>query len=70
MANLPNDSELRERKRSVGTIEINGPDGNHVVALEELDQADAELAAKFGYKPVFKRVNIFSGLTLWTKHPN
>jgi hypothetical protein len=58
MADLLNDPELRQRKKSVGTVEINGPGGTRVVALEELNQADAELAAKFGYKPVFKRVNM------------
>jgi hypothetical protein len=59
MADLLNDPELRQRKRSVGTIEIHGPGGPRIVNLEELNEADAELAAKFGYKPVFKRVNIF-----------
>jgi hypothetical protein len=59
MADLMNDPELRQRKQSVGTVEINGPGGTRVVALEELNQADADLASKFGYKPVFKRVNIF-----------
>ena len=59
MADLLNNSELRQHKQSIGTIEINGPGGTRVVALSELNEADAELAAKFGYKPVFKRVNTF-----------
>ena len=56
MADLLNDPELRQRRKSIGTIEVNGPAGNRVLALDELTQADAELAVKFGYKPVFKRV--------------
>ena len=41
------------RRRSVGTIEINAPDGRRkTVQLEDLSAADRELAEKFGYKPV------------------
>lgn len=58
MADPLNDPKLRQRK-SVGTIEVNALGGAHVVALDELNDDDAELAAKFGYKPVFKRVNPF-----------
>jgi hypothetical protein len=58
MADLLNDPELRNRKKSIRTIEINGPKGNRVVAMDELNEADAVLAAKFGYTPVFKRVNM------------
>ena len=48
--------DLRQRKKSVGIVELQGPDGQaRIVNLEELTDADAELAAKFGYKPVFKR---------------
>jgi len=44
------------RKKSVGVVEINGPDGQKKrVRLEDLNEADAILAQKFGYKPVFKR---------------
>ncbi len=62
MADLLNDPELRNRKKSVGTIEISGPGGTRVVALDELNEDDAELAAKFGYKPVFKRVTMIPGV--------
>ncbi|KAL9592590.1 MAG: hypothetical protein Q9179_006562 [Wetmoreana sp. 5 TL-2023] len=57
MAENFNDIEdLRHRKKSVGTVELQGPHGQtRTVNLEELTDADAELAAKFGYKPVFKR---------------
>ncbi|KAL8724690.1 MAG: hypothetical protein Q9181_006713 [Wetmoreana brouardii] len=57
MAENFNDIEdLRHRKKSVGTVELQGPNGQtRTVNLEELTDADAELAAKFGYKPVFKR---------------
>lgn len=48
--------DLRRRKKSVGTVELQGPNGQtRTVNLEELTEADAELAAKFGYKPVFRR---------------
>lgn len=47
---------VRHRKKSHGVVEITGPDGQKkLVNLEELSDADAQLAAEFGYKPVFKR---------------
>ncbi|CZR62084.1 probable amino acid permease 2 (AAP-2) [Phialocephala subalpina] len=47
---------VRHRQKSVGLVEINGPDGQkRTVNLAELNDADAQLAAQFGYKPVFKR---------------
>jgi hypothetical protein len=63
MANLPDKNDLappvgtvRQRQRSVGLIEIIGRDGQRqVLNLEEINEADAQLAAQFGYKPVFKR---------------
>jgi hypothetical protein len=49
-------SEARRRKKSVGLVEITGPDGQRkTINLQELNDADAQLAAEFGYKPVFKR---------------
>jgi hypothetical protein len=46
----------RQRQRSVGLIEITGPGGQRqVLNLEEINDADAQLAGEFGYKPVFKR---------------
>lgn len=49
-------TELRQRKQSVGTVELQGPGGVvKTVNLEELNEADRALAADFGYKPVFKR---------------
>ena len=60
MADLPNEPKLRQRKPSVGTIELNVPNADCLVVLDELNKVDAEFAAKFGYKPVFKRVNIAS----------
>jgi hypothetical protein len=48
------DPEVRHRKKSL--VAINTPDGHtKTVNLEELSNADAQLAAQFGYKPVFKR---------------
>jgi hypothetical protein len=47
-------TEARHRKKSV--VEINGPDGQKkIINLQEMSEADAKLAAEFGYKPVFKR---------------
>ncbi|KAK5122160.1 hypothetical protein LTR85_004406 [Meristemomyces frigidus] len=49
-------TELRQRKHSVGTVEMQGPGGVvKTVNLDELNEADRALAAEFGYKPVFKR---------------
>jgi hypothetical protein len=53
---LQHDGESRQRKKSTGLIEIHGPDGQrNTINLSELNEADAQLAAQFGYKPVFKR---------------
>lgn len=43
------------RHRSVASIEAAFGGRRQSVALEDLNEADRELAAKFGYKPVFKR---------------
>lgn len=59
MMNLLNNSKVRLRRPSIGTIEANGLNMKGMVDLNEFDDADAELAANFGYKPVFKRVNKF-----------
>ena len=49
-------AELRNRKESVGTIELQGPGGQvRTVNVDDLNEADKALAAEFGYKPVFKR---------------
>lgn len=41
------------RRRSVGSVEIQGSDGRkRSVALDDLTDADRALAEKFGYKPV------------------
>ncbi|OQO14761.1 hypothetical protein B0A48_00143 [Cryoendolithus antarcticus] len=56
MAELINPGETRQRKQSVGAMELQGPGGTvRTVALEEMTEADRALAAEFGYKPVFKR---------------
>lgn len=50
----PSTAELHHRKKSM--VEITGEDGHtRTVNLQELNEADAQLAAQFGYKPVFKR---------------
>ena len=54
--NSKDTKDLRQRKTHVGTVELQNADGQRkTVNLEELTESDAELAAKFGYKPVFKR---------------
>jgi hypothetical protein len=62
MAEITNDVQphlddgARQRKKSTGIVEINGPDGQRkTLNLAEMSDADAQLAAQFGYKPVFKR---------------
>ncbi|KAL8898288.1 MAG: hypothetical protein Q9192_002152 [Flavoplaca navasiana] len=57
MAEKANDIEdLRQRRQGASVLQLQGPDGHaRVVNLEELTEADAELAAAFGYQPVFKR---------------
>lgn len=62
MADIPNELDSRHRRPNMGTIELNAPNVDRLVVLNELDGADAELAAKFGYKPVFKRVDISSSI--------
>ncbi len=48
--------DVRYRKTSTGKLEVNGPEGQRkVINLHELNDDDAQLAAEFGYKPVFKR---------------
>jgi hypothetical protein len=48
--------DVRHRKKSVGLVEINAPDGQRrTINLQDLSDADAQLAAQFGYNPVFKR---------------
>lgn len=50
----PSTGELTHRKKSM--VQINTQDGHtKTVNLEELNEADAQLAEQFGYKPVFKR---------------
>lgn len=56
MADQITSRESRMRKSSVGTVEMQNPNGStQVVNLEDLTDADRALAAEFGYKPVFKR---------------
>ena len=59
MVDLLHDPELHQRK-TVRTVEISDNGGRRVVDLDELNKADAELAGKFGYNPVLKRVKISS----------
>ncbi|PMD48685.1 amino acid transporter [Hyaloscypha variabilis F] len=50
------DASSHRRRKSTGIIEINGPEGQRkTLNLAEMSDADAQLAAQFGYKPVFKR---------------
>lgn len=62
MAEIANDLQphldhgARQRKKSTGLVEISGLDGQRkTLNLAEMSDADAQLAAQFGYKPVFKR---------------
>lgn len=51
------DPAPKRRKNFTGDVEI--PDGegrSRLVSLDGLNQADATLAADFGYRPVLKRV--------------
>lgn len=53
---LQPEGEARQRKKSTGLVEVTGPDGHRrTINLQEMNNADAQLAAEFGYKPVFKR---------------
>jgi hypothetical protein len=46
-------ADLRKRKQSVGAIQIADKSGElRTVQLEELTEADRELAERFGYNPV------------------
>jgi len=60
MADIPQktivgDAELRQRHDG-RQVEIVGPNGEHKkVDMANMTQADTELAARFGYNPVFKR---------------
>ena len=48
--------DLQRRKESVTAVEIQDSKGRtRSVAVGDLSEADAALAAEFGYKPVFKR---------------
>ncbi|KAH8789334.1 amino acid/polyamine transporter I [Hyaloscypha finlandica] len=50
------DGNAHHRRKSSGVIEVSGPDGQRrTLNLAEMNDADAQLAAQFGYKPVFKR---------------
>jgi amino acid permease (GABA permease) len=52
----PHDGNPHHRRKSTGIIEVHGPDGQRkTLNLAEMNDADAQLAAQFGYKPVFKR---------------
>ncbi len=56
LSDVQHDGGVRHRKKSVGLVEISGPDGQRkTINLAELSDADAQLASQFGYKPVFKR---------------
>jgi amino acid permease (GABA permease) len=61
MPEIMNDAQLHDgnphhRRKSTGIIEVHGPDGQRkTLNLAEMNDADAQLAAQFGYKPVFKR---------------
>jgi len=49
-------TDFRQRKKSIGLVDVVGIDGQRrVLNLEELNDADAQLASQFGYNPVFKR---------------
>lgn len=54
---IRNDSVFHARHRgSIGHIEVNGRDGRRrTIRIEDLSDADAQLATQFGYNPVFKR---------------
>jgi len=51
-ANLESKFDSTLRRRSIGVIEINAPDGRRkTIDLSTLSDADRQLAEKFGYKP-------------------
>jgi hypothetical protein len=44
------------RQEKSAQVESNGPDGQRtIVDVDQMNEADARLAAQFGYQPVFKR---------------
>lgn len=48
--------DVHHRNKSAFLTEIASPDGQtKTISLVEMNDADAQLAAQFGYKPVFKR---------------
>ncbi|TAQ84802.1 hypothetical protein B7494_g6868 [Chlorociboria aeruginascens] len=53
---LSPEATMRQRKRATGVVDIVDASGERrILNLEELSDADAQLAAQFGYNPVFKR---------------
>ncbi|KAL8816902.1 MAG: hypothetical protein Q9223_004163 [Gallowayella weberi] len=72
MADKFNDVEdLRHRMKSLGIVELQTPNGQakHLNPEGSTD-ADAELAAEFGYKPVFKReFGYLSTFSFAEEHP-
>jgi hypothetical protein len=49
-------TSVRQRKKIHGVVELVGQDGQRKFAnLDEMNEADAQLASQFGYNPVFKR---------------
>lgn len=51
-----NEENILRKRHGSRQVEIIGPDGQHrKVDAADLNEADAELATKFGYNPVFKR---------------
>ena len=60
MTTLQPEFDSTLRRRSIGTVEINGPDGRRkTVDLSELNDADRQLAEQFGYKPVRTRPTLY-----------
>jgi hypothetical protein len=58
MAEQPRSSTAAARHtgKEKGLVEIHGPDGQiKTINLRDLSDEDAQLAAQFGYNPVFKR---------------
>jgi hypothetical protein len=61
MTTLQSGLDSTLRRRSITTIEINGPDGRRkTIDLSELSDADRQLAEQFGYKPVSARPTLLS----------
>lgn len=56
LSNHPDDTGMRFRNRHGSIVEAKAQDGTmRTLNLDELTEADAQLAIQFGYKPVFKR---------------